>query len=97
MDTPMSPELSPTDRLTLRRGVRTGTDPLSNKAVLLFPEGVLLLNETAAAIIGHCDGRRSVADIVQALTEVYDNVAAADIVALLHELVVQKLLVTNRG
>jgi pyrroloquinoline quinone biosynthesis protein E len=93
----MTSVLSLTDRPAPRRGVRTGTDPLSNQTVLLFPEGVLLLNETAAAVIRHCDGRRSVADIVQALTEVYDNVAVTDIIALLQDLVAQNLLVSSRG
>jgi coenzyme PQQ biosynthesis protein PqqD len=97
MGAPMSSLLSLTDRPALRRGVRTGTDPLSDEMVLLFPEGVLLLNETAAAVIRCCDGRRSVSDIIRALTEVYDNVAVADIVALLRDLVAQNLLVTGRG
>jgi coenzyme PQQ biosynthesis protein PqqD len=93
----MTATLSLTDRPQLRRGVRTGTDPLSGETVLLFPEGVLILNETAAAVIRRCDGCHSVAEVVQAVGEVYDDVAVEDIMSLLRDLITQNLLVANRG
>jgi coenzyme PQQ biosynthesis protein PqqD len=93
----MTAVLSLTDRPQLRRGVRAGTDPLSDETVLLFPEGVLFLNETAAAIIRQCDGCRSVAEVVQAVGEVYDEVAVEDVMSLLRDLMAQNLLVANRG
>ncbi|MCC7411520.1 MAG: pyrroloquinoline quinone biosynthesis peptide chaperone PqqD [Gammaproteobacteria bacterium] len=44
--------------------------------VLLYPEGVVKLNETAAAILALCDGHRSAADIAATLSERYEaNVA----------------------
>ena len=89
--------LSLTDRPQLRRGVRTGIDPLSDQAVLLFPEGVLFLNETAAAVIRRCDGSRSVAEVVQAVGEVYDAVAVEDVMSLLRDLITQHLLLVHRG
>ena len=93
----MTATLSLTDRPQLRRGVRTGTDPLSGETVLLFPEGVLILNETAAAVIRQCDGCHSVAEVVQAVGETYDDVAVEDIMSLLRDLITQNLLVANRG
>ena len=39
--------------------------------VLLYPEGIVKLNRTAAEIIEHCDGRRTVADIVAELQQRY--------------------------
>ena len=39
--------------------------------VLLFPEGVLLLNTTAAAVLELCDGRRTPADVVARLGRRY--------------------------
>lgn len=93
----MTTALSLTDRPALRRGVRAGIDPLSAETVLLFPEGVLILNETAAAVVRGCDGRRSVTEIVQALAEVYDDVAVEDVMSLLRDLMAQNLLVANRG
>jgi pyrroloquinoline quinone biosynthesis protein D len=52
-------------------GVRLQTDSKTGNNVLLFPEGVLELNETAQEIVCRCDGR-TVAEIVQALAEEYD-------------------------
>jgi coenzyme PQQ biosynthesis protein PqqD len=89
--------LSFTDIPRLRRGVRVGTDPLSDKPILLFPEGVLFLNETAADVIRHCDGSRSVAEVVQAIGEVYDDVAVEDVMSLLRDLIAQRLLAAGRG
>ncbi len=86
-----------TDRPALRRGVRVSTDPLSDEPILLFPEGVLFLNETAAAVIRRCDGDRNVAEVVQAVGEDYHDVALGDIVALLRDLIGQRLLVAGRG
>ncbi|MGH3685792.1 MAG: pyrroloquinoline quinone biosynthesis peptide chaperone PqqD [Pseudonocardiaceae bacterium] len=93
----MTAALSLHDRPQLRRGVRTGTDPLSDETVLLFPEGVLILNETAAAIVRQCDGGHSVVQVVQAVGEIYDGVAVDDVLSLLRDLIAQRLLVTNRG
>jgi pyrroloquinoline quinone biosynthesis protein D len=93
----MTAALSLTDRPRLRRGVRAGTDPLSGETVLLFPEGVLILNETAIAVIRQCDGSHSVAEVVQAVGEVYADVALEDVMSLLRDLITQHLLVANRG
>jgi coenzyme PQQ biosynthesis protein PqqD len=89
--------LSLTDRPQLRRGVRVGTDPLSEETVLLFPEGVLILNETAAAVVRQCDGNHSVAEVVQAVGNVYNDVAAEDVLSLIRDLMAQRLLVANHG
>jgi pyrroloquinoline quinone biosynthesis protein D len=55
----------------LALGVRLQIDSKTGNSVLLFPEGVLELNETAQEIVSRCDGR-TVAEIVQALAEEYD-------------------------
>ena len=89
--------MSLTDRPQLRRGVRTGTDPLSGETVLLFPEGVLIMNETAAAVVRQCDGSHSVADLMQSINEGYDDVAVEDVLTLLRDLIAQGLLVAGSG
>ena len=61
----------------LAKGVRLQTDSSTRKSVLLFPEGIVELNETAHEILSRCDGR-SVIEIVRAVAEDYD----ADIAAL---------------
>ena len=93
----MTAALSLTDRPQLRCGVRTGTDPLSGETVLLVPEGVIILNETAAAVIRQCDGCHSVAEVVQVVGQEYDDVAVEDVISLLRDLITQNLLVANRG
>ena len=93
----MTAALSPTDRPRLRRGVRAGTDPLSEGSILLFPEGILFLSETAAAVIDHCDGNRTIADVVRAIGAVYDDVACDDVLSLVQDLLEQRLMVVERG
>lgn len=39
--------------------------------ILLYPEGVVKLNETGAAIIEQCDGNRTTQDIITILSELY--------------------------
>jgi pyrroloquinoline quinone biosynthesis protein D len=65
----------------LARGVRFQTDSKTGNGVLLFPEGVLELNETAHEILTRCDGR-TVSKIIQALAEEYEvdpQMLAADV------------------
>jgi coenzyme PQQ biosynthesis protein PqqD len=93
----MTAALSLTDRPQLRRGVRAGTDPLSGETVLLFPEGVLVMNETAAAVVRQCNGSRSVADVLQSVGQEYEDVAVENVMSLLQDLIAQGLLVTSSG
>jgi coenzyme PQQ biosynthesis protein PqqD len=93
----MTAALSLGDRPHLRRGVRASTDPLNQAPILLFPEGVLFLNETAAAVIRHCDGNHTVAEAVQAISELYDDVAVGDVLSLVADLIAQRLMVVDRG
>ena len=46
-------------------------DEIRQRHVLLYPEGLVALNPTAAEIVGLCDGVRSVADMVGALQQRY--------------------------
>ncbi len=65
---PESPQTPPPRcRPRLRPGVRRQDDRVSGRPALLYPEGVLLLNPTGAAIVELCDGRRTLEDVVAAL------------------------------
>jgi pyrroloquinoline quinone biosynthesis protein D len=78
----------------LARRVRLQTDSKTGNSVLLFPEGVLELNETAQEIVSRCDGR-TVAEIVQALAEEYDadpKMLGADVRDTLADLQQRKLI-----
>lgn len=41
--------------------------------VLLYPEGLVKLNETAAAVLGQCLIARPVADVIRTLAEAYET------------------------
>jgi pyrroloquinoline quinone biosynthesis protein D len=67
-------------------------NPARGQWLLMLPEAVVVLNETAAAVLNLCDGRRSVDGIVDALAADYDDVAAADVADLLHHLADEHLV-----
>ncbi|MEQ0561765.1 pyrroloquinoline quinone biosynthesis peptide chaperone PqqD [Amycolatopsis sp. NEAU-NG30] len=70
----------------LRRGVRLTFDHVRETHVLLYPEGVLVPNATATAVLELCDGVRSVADITAALSQRYSGVLAQDVLSVLSRL-----------
>ncbi|MEU4743778.1 pyrroloquinoline quinone biosynthesis peptide chaperone PqqD [Actinosynnema sp. NPDC023658] len=76
----------------LRRGVKTAYDETRGSHVVLFPEGVLVLNETAAAVVALCDGRTSVDGIARKLTERFDGVEADDVAELVERLVARRVV-----
>jgi pyrroloquinoline quinone biosynthesis protein D len=89
-----TPTIAGSAQPTLTRGVRLQTDSKTGNSVLLFPEGVLELNETAQNIVSRCDGR-TVGDIIQTLAEEYDvdpQVLGADVQETLADLQRRKLI-----
>ncbi|HEX4224555.1 MAG TPA: pyrroloquinoline quinone biosynthesis peptide chaperone PqqD [Pseudonocardiaceae bacterium] len=70
----------------LRRGVVLRYDRVRERDVLLYPEGVLVLNTTAADIVRRCDGDTSVVEITFALRERYRGVQDADVADVLARL-----------
>lgn len=57
-------------RPKLVRHARYRWDELRGQHQLVFPEGILVLNETGTAIVRLCDGR-SLDELLAALTETY--------------------------
>ena len=53
------------------RGFRLQWEPAQEAHVLLYPEGMVKLNNSAAAIMSRCDGERTVADIVGDIERTY--------------------------
>ncbi|MGK4594304.1 pyrroloquinoline quinone biosynthesis peptide chaperone PqqD [Amycolatopsis sp. w19] len=70
----------------LRRGVRLSYDRIRETHVLLFPEGVLVPNATAAAVLSLCDGVEDVAGIASALSKRYAGVREEEILDVLSRL-----------
>ena len=63
MNTPVSPRLS--------RRFRLQYETAQTRWVLLYPEGMVQLNDSAAEILRRCDGVRSVEQIVQDLEQAF--------------------------
>lgn len=70
----------------LRNGVRLSFDHVRDTHVLLFPEGVLVPNKTAAAVLELCDGARHVSEITAALGKRYSGVRESDVLDVLARL-----------
>lgn len=51
----------------LRPGYRMQWEPVQNCHVLLYPEGMVQLNESAAEVLQRVDGQRSVEEIINDL------------------------------
>ena len=59
-------------RPALGSRARLQADPVTGEPVLLYPEGLLQLNETAHAVLSRCDGRATVGEIVASLAAEYE-------------------------
>jgi pyrroloquinoline quinone biosynthesis protein D len=70
----------------LRRGVRLTFDKTRDTYVLLFPEGVLVPNATAAAVLELCDGSSDDAEIASKLRTRFAGVRAEDVADVLARL-----------
>jgi pyrroloquinoline quinone biosynthesis protein D len=81
-------------RPRLSQGVRLQTDAATGKSVLLFPEGIVELNQTAHEIVSRCDGR-TLDELMRELGEEYDcepAALAADVRETLADLHVRRLI-----
>ena len=81
-------------RPRLANGVRLQIDSTTSKSVLLYPEGIVELNETAHEVLSRCDGR-TLGEIISELAEEYeaDRAAiAADVNETLADLQRRKLI-----
>ena len=55
----------------LSRRLRMQYEPAQSRWVLLYPEGMVQLNDSAAEILRRCDGRHTVPDIVGELEALF--------------------------
>jgi pyrroloquinoline quinone biosynthesis protein D len=87
--------VTPLRRPKLGKGVKMHYDR-DGAAMLLIPEGALMLNPSATATLELVDGKRSVNDIVVALVERFDvneSEAREDVGALLDRLAERRLVI----
>lgn len=82
-------------RPRLARSVRLRWDELREQHILLLPEGALVLNATAVAVLELCNGDRTVAEIVAHLAERYQGEVGKDVYHLLSRLGERGLIVED--
>ena len=83
------------DRPRLAAKVRVQIDRVGGGSILLYPERVMMLNTTAAAVVALCDGSRSKGEITAELAERFAAPAdqlAADVSEFLRQLSERGLL-----
>ena len=80
MSTPETIEAEAVPRIA--RGHRMQFEPAQDCHVLLYPEGMITLNPSAAEILQRCDGERSVQAICDDLSAAFDG---ADVTGDVHE------------
>ena len=81
----------------LLRGVRLKRDEARGRWTLLAPERIFEVDDTAAAVLGLCDGERDLAGIVAELAARYSAPSAViekDVVAMLADLKAKRVLET---
>ncbi|MFL1467891.1 pyrroloquinoline quinone biosynthesis peptide chaperone PqqD [Marinobacter sp. DUT-3] len=60
----------------LRPGFRFQWEPAQGCHVLLYPEGMVRLNDSAGAVLAEVDGQHTVADIVTVLEQRFPDAGA---------------------
>ena len=84
--------LTAASRPRLWKFARVQFDEARQKNVLQYPEGAVLLNDTAAEILALCDGARSIAEIAAVLQTRYGADVLADVQTYLSQLADRQLV-----
>ena len=86
-DKPLSEELTKQALPQLKKLFRMQWEPAQDAHVLLYPEGMVTLNESAAEILQLCDGEKDVSAIISALETKFPAAGSleADILEFLEE------------
>ena len=80
----MSGHLGRDRPIAIAPGFRFQWEEAQNAHVLLYPEGMVKLSESAGAILSRCDGARTLGDIVSSLEEAFPGAdLEADVVEFL--------------
>jgi coenzyme PQQ biosynthesis protein PqqD len=85
-------DLTGSSRPTLWRLARLDFDSVRGQRVLLYPEGAILLNDTAAEILELCNGSRTVDEIASSLGDKYNADVKDDVMQYLSRLAERELV-----
>lgn len=72
------PERNAARNVRLSPKMRLQWEKAQNAYVLLYPEGMVQLNESAAVILQLCDGSRSAGEVAQELAQRFGGEALSD-------------------
>ncbi|PKW15825.1 pyrroloquinoline quinone biosynthesis peptide chaperone PqqD [Saccharopolyspora spinosa] len=86
----MSTAVESASRPRMASYVRLVFDQVRERHMLLAPESVSVLNPTGAAVLGLCDGRRTVAEIVAELRGQSDHMACDEVLGFLSRLAAKR-------
>jgi coenzyme PQQ biosynthesis protein PqqD len=84
--------LTGSSRPKLWKFARVQFDEARQRNVLQYPEGAVLLNDTAAEVLALCDGTRTILEIAAALTERYGSDVLDDVQTYLSQLADRELV-----
>lgn len=84
--------LTAQSRPRLWKFARVQFDEARQRNVLQYPEGAVLLNDTAAEILALCDGARTIAEIAAVLEERYGSNVLEDVHSYLSQLADRELV-----
>lgn len=88
--------LTSASRPKLWKFARVQFDEARQRSVLQYPEGAVLLNDTAAEILALCDGLRTIVEIAAALNERYGADVLEDVQTYLSQLADRELVRDER-
>jgi pyrroloquinoline quinone biosynthesis protein D len=71
MEGPVMADIDTAARPAIGGGFRLQWEPAQGTHVLLYPEGMVRLSRSAAAILTRCDGERTVGNIVAEIERAY--------------------------
>jgi len=84
--------LTASSRPKLWKFARVQFDEARQRNVLQYPEGAVLLNDTAAEILELCDGTRTISEIASLLQERYGSDVLNDVQTYLVQLADRELV-----
>ena len=73
-----APAIDGESRPCVARGLRLQWESAQNAHVLLYPEGMIKLNQSAGEIMKRCDGARTVAEITADLERAFSASGLGD-------------------
>lgn len=85
----MSP-INGTTKPAIGGGFRLQWEPAQKAHVLLYPEGMVQLNQSAGEILRRCDGERTLAEIVTDLEQTFGRSGLTDDVVAFVTLAVER-------